>query len=1250
MCGCRIANRSVSSCSLMLSSSSNGGNEQESSLDESSHNPTEDFVDGVSSTSTSEDSHESAFGAAEGIFDEEWSSLFNGVQNDHGQGGPYNRFEDVVSLLQSRRCSDSSGATNEHLMEEPMVMPRMTEADLPHLRMRVDLDSIMALLPLEALGECFQSSAGYRSVWAGFANHANSSFHILNGFAKSNEHLREASFRSRRTTKFVKGMVSTPRVPEPRIAGDATSTHEMPAWPFLNDSGNRPIKWVSVGDIPHVLLGRIVGRSGVELKVWFLAPCCEQSPNRIREMKGAVQKIMHKTKAVLLQEVGTILCFLRESDSPTYEDEDLPGQWEQTTRHIYRQICRWQKPSRTGCRLFEEVHDSLISWVLFEDLPDFQGHPASYTITHPTLDALCNLIPTVVGQPGSCLSTLEVRLLSHPLVYIEGKGMKDKINSVSPANTLHPDIEPIRQEMQGLLPSMYRVSRGLCRVDVAYEWTCVRHEGGSALLWSMGNHLALLKGMPKRWMEACKLYSNLGCADAVDMQAHVQFWVPQPFDPSAYGEPILPAQASLLPRRRGPAYMGKCLPQSAMDGLTREARPCGEVLWDPCWCLNIYCTGPRRLASSFGTQWALDFPTLVPYLVAIQKVGEVSMLRKMLMRDFETVGCCVESFRRHVERETASQGCWSLRLEVGARTIEDAAALLDHFTTIHQIGHQRSRGRSNAYQETALMQRPILLPLQTIASFMSCYVKQWWELLAVVVHQSPPSLEATVSGIWAEQALQSTTLLVKGQNPWCNATFTVMLKSCLVPLRIILPMHMRHILPSFSRARLEMHLESGSKASPWSLSTTLVGQTIRAVRRIGSIGELVTRRMEQLNRANEEESIGIFQDVGRYLLRTFYSDIWHHLVSKRHWARDCAVPNVLCQGVDTTYSQSRGCTILQGSRYNAKTGKSSRVHPSRGSGSRAVSAAAFVDRWFPKNGHRRNNVEVGTSEDQALKWYHGTLMLWELVRDRTSTSDITRLCDTLVSLLEDPTPLDPTRLRNRDAVTDKHALVPDGAGPKRPFRTLNQWQVIMGRHEETFCSPKVLAQGRSLGVKVTRVTLRKEWTMFKQRARRSWTEHELDIFSLFVLLEGGEARLNNVDAVHPPRVMIDHMAAFTHPRKAVLYCFRLRRSVEGVTSKYNDACKNTDHLAGGWSLADMVRRIKRCLGKAFLGPDNKINKIAGLHYLVAHQEKTQEHYRCGWQGARGPVLDNSNRSAWEAHFRTAWEPSIPQELLPRGYA
>eukprot|EP00963_Diacronema_lutheri_P012772 scaffold1960_cov424-Pavlova_lutheri.AAC.1 len=1234
----------------MSNTSSNGESEVEPSLDGSSYNPTEDIGDDPSTTSDSDDMQISPSHPREGICDDEWYGLLNGVWNDRRQSQSLNRFEDIVMQLQSRTSAESNGAANEHLVEEPMILPRMGEEDLPQLRMRVDLDSVMGLLPLEALGECFQSSAGYRSVAAGFADHANSSFHILNGFAKSNEHMRDASSRARGRRKFVKGMVSTPRVPQPFVPTDAFSTHESSPWPFMQDSNNRTMKWMSLADIPHVLLGKIVGHSGVELKVWLLAPCCDNTPSRIREMKGAVQKSMHKAKAILLREVGMILRFLRECDSPNYDDGDLPDAWGQTARLIYTQICKWQKPSRTGCRLFEEVHDSLISWVLFEDLPDFQGHPATFTMTHPTLDALCNLIASLVEQPGSNLSSLEVRLLSHPLVYIDGKGLKDKVNSVSPTNTLHPDIEPIRQEMQGLLPSLYRVSRGLCRVDLAYEWTCVGNEGGSALLWSMGNQVALLKSMPRRWMEACKLYSNLGCTDAVDMQAHVQFWVPQPYNPAAYGEPILPAHGMLLPPRRGPAYMGKCLPQSALEGLMREGTPCSEVLWDQCWCLNIYCTGPRRLASSFGTHWALDFPSLVPYLIALQKVGETSMLRKLLMRDYETAGCCVESFRRHVERETASQGGWSLRSEVGARTIEDAAALLDHFAAIHQIGHQRNRGRSNGYQDSLPMQRPIRLPLRTIASFMSCYVKQWWELLATAVHQSPPSLEATVVGIWAEQALQSTTLLVKGQNPWCSATFTVMLKICLVPRRIILPGHVQPILATFSRVRLQTHQESGSRAISWSLAPTLVGQTIRAVQRIGSIGLLVTSRVEQLEGADEEGSIAIFHDVAKYLLRTFYSDVWHHMVSKRHWSRFCAVPNVLCQGVDTTYSQSQGWTVLSGDLYNAKSGRSSRVHPSRGEGSRAVSAAAFVDRWFPKKGHRRNNVDVGTSQDPVLKWYHGTLMLWELARDRMSTRDIARLCETLASLLEDPTALDPNRLHDRETPRETHALVPDGAGPKRVFRTLNQWQVIIGRHEDAFCSPNVLSLGRRRGAKVTRVTLRKEWSLFKHRARRGWTEHELDIFSLFVLLEGGEARLNNIDAVHAPRVTIDHMAAFTHPRKAILYCFRLRRSVEGVTSKYNDACKNNDLSAGGWSLVEMVQRIKRCLGTAFLGPDNKINKKAGLHYLVAQQEKTQEHYRCGWLAACGPVVDNSNRSAWEVHSRTLWEPPIPQELLPRGYA
>lgn len=693
--------------------------------------------------------------------------------------------------------------------------------------------------------------------------------------------------------------------------------------------------------------------------------------------------------------------------------------------------------------------------------------------------------------------------------------------------------------------------------------------------------------------------------------------------------------------------MGLCLPQSALDSLILQESSDQLEDWDKCWCLNIYCTGPRKLASTFGTDWALDFPSLTPDLSALNKVGETALIRRLLMREFETAKCCVNSFRKHVEQETVSQGSWSLRAEVGGRTVDDAVAILDQISRKHQLDNLRTRGRQSTFQQTPHSSRPIILRLDMIGTFMSTYVQQWWDIVQSGVNQSPPTLEAVVIAMWAEQALQSTTLIVKGQNPWCPATLRVLLKNCLVSKRIILPCHVQDILSSFSQVRLRMHQENGTSTFTV-MGSSVVGQTVRAAQRVATMGELLMQSIRRLSSANMETAADILQDLARYMIATLYSDIWHHMVSKGQWSRNCPVPRVLCQGADTEYSISGGCAILSGSIYNGSHTNQSYVHPSSGPGSRSTSGKRFMERWFPVAGHSKKNVEIGISQAGGLKWYYATIMLWELVRERSSSRDVEKLCQTIVRLLEDPRPLDPQRLGEYTGRVEASAIVPDGTGPTRAFRTNNHWQSVVVGKQEPFRAPAPKAKKHDKKVTVTRLILKHEWKLFQNHSRRGWTDHELDVFSMYVLLEGGEARLNNIDAHPPPRVSIDHISAFVDPRKVLLYCFRLRRSVEGVTCKYNDALKCTQPTRGRWSMFNMLERIKRCLGTSFLDKENRINKTAAMHFLVQNQHKTLEHYRCGWEGLRGPVIDNRNRLEWESHIRTYLNPPIPRNILPIG--
>lgn len=130
---------------------------------------------------------------------------------------------------------------------------------------------------------------------------------------------------------------------------------------------------------------------------------------------------------------------------------------------------------------------------------------------------------------------------------------------------------------------------------------------------------------------------------------------------------------------------------------------------------------------------------------------------------------------------------------------------------------------------------------------------------------------------------------------------------------------------------------------------------------------------------------------------------------------------------------------------------------------------------------------------------------------------------------------------------------------------------------------------------------------------------------------------------------MNHFEAFVDPSKATLYCFRLRRTVEQVTDKFNSANRCRRPERGQWSLLDMEHRIQRCLGRNFLGGDGRINKIAAREWLVANQGRTLRDYRHGWSGEQGPPVDPTNINAWEAHLAIQWTHPVPVELMPVGY-
>lgn len=385
------------------------------------------------------------------------------------------------------------------------------------------------------------------------------------------------------------------------------------------------------------------------------------------------------------------------------------------------------------------------------------------------------------------------------------------------------------------------------------------------------------------------------------------------------------------------------------------------------------------------------------------------------------------------------------------------------------------------------------------------------------------------------------------------------------------------------------------------------------------------------------------------LIATFYHDLYAYLVVKGHWHKEAPCPRILSQEVDCAYDVDNMVVRLANPLYNAKVTSPSVVHPKTGPGRRSITSRDFLDRWFTKCPSSRRAPPTWDANRQS-KWFFCTMSLLDFIQTNLDEASLKAFRDLLSKTLMDTRRRQQPALHRPMVTRPAGALVPDGTGPRRPFRTLNSWVEVVGGETTPFVSPHPMQNTDRRTVPVTRTVLNQEYEYFAEGSRRGFTEHELNVFSMFVLLEGGEDRLNNVTEAPITRTHMGHMDAFLEEGKATLYCFRVRRTVQQITEKFNAACKSNVNRSRGWSLREIVERLQRCLGTEFLGQDGRINKEAAHRWLVTNQARTRKEYRAGFRGGLGPLVKDTNRAAWEAHTQILWSHPIPIDLLPWGSA
>lgn len=1175
-----------------------------------------------------------------GTLDIDWEHWFES-RDVEGRASDFIRLADMLPMF-DRMMAASEGDTS---VPEFALGTEHVDLDFLHRHgtVRVDVDSIKGLLHFGNLLDVFFLQDGGNQDGTRLSGATDVQFSISCTITRDDDHLLGTGW-TRNGQPWRVGHVSSPKLPCVTAAGLAETSRGVEQWPFPNLRHNGRLEWKSIVQFPHFLFGTAFGPSGVELNLWCILVGCEATNTTLVRGKKAFQSVIHKTKDVVIRAIDGIIGILgnRRAERDLRRAEVLS--MDEAARLVYRATMRWLMADELPLKLFQSVKTSLVAWSFYETLPSHSKKGERHILPPAALDCICQCFGLILGAEVRNLAIEDASCLLHSLVFIDSKGMKERLNYTGKLAEVPSLVEELRRDVSAIAPGLFAATHGLCRVDVGYEWMVHGDDPRMAIMWSIQNHLPLLGAMPEKWKRSARLYSCLGMSQAVDMQAHQLHWIP----PSKDFEGIVPPVAtSALPNGQGPKFMDIVVPGRIIDTRMLVSEEDVAGLFDGVSVVNLYCPGPRKLTTSYGKHWGLDFQGVAQILAILAHIGDGEGLRNVLATHVEKAATVVAGFQNHVSRELPAQRTWTLRAEVGAVTLDSAVRLLDWYSAkngLGNVGHHVSVGSSN---ERFLHRRPLSTTLDTVSSFLVKYVRLFWGIVVKrCTHQPVTCRDAIVAG-WAEQAIRCVHFLVRGQNPWGYSVARTFLSSGFLERGILLPDMLESAATTYGDQENEEFLLRVYDPKHPVLGSALGKHRVRGLSRLLQRSITIRPILRRLVGHRSMNVEAVYLDLCRGILECFYEDAWHYLVSKGHWQGTAPVPKFLAAPNDCEFNIARRQSQLRHVGFNSKASRPSHVYSDQGIGRRGVYSREFVRRWFAVSGREVLSTLEG-HKAQNMRFY-STLVLWDVVRTSVSREHVLQILDTLERVMSDARLLETTGGNRHNSSCVSAMLVPDGPGPTRPFNTLNHWVAVVGRIPPAFHpSDKQPAESCDL-VEVDRKMLEMEHDLFKRATKRGFTDHELDVFSMFVLLEGGADRLNDVDHATRVKVKLNHIDAFRDPSKARLYCFRLRRSVKEITDKYNKGFMARNTSVGQWSLHEMVRRIRRCLGRNAFDVERRLNQQAAREWLVQNNDSTLREFRLGFHGGHGPVVDGSNRAAWEAHLRTPMRQPIPEELLPMGY-
>ena len=1174
-----------------------------------------------------------------------WNCIFHTLADEGDREDIGARlFEDVVDSWDRQEPS-----VGNHRDDSPsrVHLPRLDPDEFQaNGSFRADVDSVKGLIHLFELADVFHPSP--TPIFGMYEPPGRNAVKVTLGTALSKcpEHMRGLGFSNRSRRARAGASVSIPRVPNLRnVPGNDDGFQDT--WCFPPPGNIEHQSWKSLADFPHFLLGEAYGSEMQALNLWCVCFGAEEVASHSSTCKQGAQRVFHFVKAQARGALSALITRHDRTSDPGMGSSNAPGDVVGAERRVYDALRRWCRDDRSLAPFMKELYVYFVNWQIFERPTEFSSPRDRFVTIPPVLDIICKLFVYTIHDPRLTLTDQERKALSKCMVYLDGKGWKDQICTTT-SEGLDGERSPLVRSVNRFVPSLKRVSRGLCRIDIGYEWHVRRHAGGCANLWSVGCFRRLLAKMPSKWRNRTRMYSTLGLAEAVDLQAHMQFWIPPPPHVGYDAGPVPPTNAACLPLGIGLRYMDSVVPRSAIEEYIAGFGQPDEGLFDGVSVVNIYCPGPRKLCSSFGKAWALDLEPIGPIAALVADLGEAVGLRKEMRKGLERTRTLARGFLDHIEVELPAQSTWTLRAEIGADTIQSAVHVLDFFASSLNLNEIPPNERGVGMHAVQVCERPIAISVDTVTSYMVKCIKMWLSKLEDACAMSPLDERGALLCICSEQSIKTMTFLVRGQNPWIGTVSRILLHGGILRDGLLLPHVVDSLFESIDEGRVSAYLGQvrSSFVSQGGLPRKGPFQKLARVFEASSgMKHALAHALRDRRRRFEERCP---QLVFR-LLMVFYGDVWDYLVAKHHWSRDGPVPSFLCGDLDCTYDVDSATTKLRDPHYNALTDNPSVVHPSTGLGRRTIHNSEFLNRWFPLS-REEDATNRATDYGDHTKWFLSTRIVWDVVCTALSATEMKTLRDNFEKAVVDARLLPVEREAFRSRARPISLLVPDGRGPNRPFNTLNRWQVVVGQYPPPFVPPSggIPQTVNNQARQVTRDVLNKEYMIFKSHSRRGFTDHELNVFSMFMLLEGAEDRLNHVDQANRFRCNMAHVEAFVDPGKALLYCFRVRRTVQQITDKFNAACRARGRGTLDWSLREALRRIHACLGLEAIGRDGRLNKTAARQWLHANRKRTLDAYRGGFEHGMGPILDDTNLSVWLEHQGTPWTHPIPRELCPIG--